>query len=162
MKYEWNGNVLTVDNEQGEKLSLDLDQLSDAVKHGAMKLGLRTALRNSTAGKMDDEAEAWKALKAKAAVFTSGVWEKAGETKAKVELTEAEQLAAVSEILIQARRTQGDTRTAEEILEAFNGLEEPRQAEILAALKKAIDKRMAAKLREKKGFAKATEVKIEF
>lgn len=47
MKYEWNGNVLTIDNEQGEKLILDLDQLSDAVKDGAMKLGLRTALRLS-------------------------------------------------------------------------------------------------------------------
>lgn len=162
MKYEWNGNVLTIDNEQGEKLSLDLDQLSDAVKDGAMKLGLRTALRNSTAGKMDDEAEGWKALKAKAAVFSSGVWEKAGEAKAKVELTEAEQLAVVSEILIQARRAQGDKRTDQEILEAFNGLEEARQAEILTALKKAIDKRMAAKLREKKGLAKATGVKVEF
>lgn len=160
MKYEWNGNVLTIDNEQGEKLSLDLDQLSDAVKDGAMKLGLRTALRNSTAGKMDDEAEGWKALKAKAAVFTSGVWEKAGEAKAKVELTEAEQLQVLSEVLILARRSQGDKRTDAEILEAFNALDQERQGKILAALKKAIDKRMAQRLREKKGVKTAGTVEF--
>lgn len=161
MKYEWNGNVLTVKNEAGESLSVDLDAMSDSVKLGAMKLGLRTALRNATAGKMDDEAEGWKALKAKAAVFDSGVWEKATEAKAKVELTEDEQLKVVEEVLILARRSQGDTRSDAEIIEAFNGLEDERKTQALGALKKTIDKKMAQRLKEKKAMGK-TAGTVEF
>lgn len=161
MKYEWNGNVLTVKNEAGESLSVDLDAMSERVKLGAMKLGLRTALRNATAGKMDDEAEGWKALKAKAAVFDSGVWEKATEAKAKVELTEDEQLKVVEEVLILARRSQGDTRSDAEIIEAFNGLEDERKTQALGALKKTIDKKMAQRLKEKKAMGK-TAGTVEF
>lgn len=161
MKYEWNGNVLTVKNEAGESLSVDLDAMSDSVKLGAMKLGLRTALRNATAGKMDDEAEGWKALKAKTAVFDSGVWEKATEAKAKVELTEDEQLKVVEEVLILARRSQGDTRSDAEIIEAFNGLEDERKTQALGALKKTIDKKMAQRLKEKKAMGK-TAGTVEF
>lgn len=161
MKYEWNGNVLTVKNEAGESLSVDLDAMSESVKLGAMKLGLRTALRNATAGKRDDEAEGWKALKAKAAVFDSGVWEKATEAKAKVELTEDEQLKVVEEVLILARRSQGDTRSDAEIIEAFNGLEDERKTQVLGALKKTIDKKMAQRLKEKKAMGK-TAGTVEF
>lgn len=161
MKYEWNGNVLSIKNDAGESLSVDLDAMSDSVKLGAMKLGLRTALRNATAGKMDDEAEGWKALKAKAAVFDSGVWEKATEAKAKVELTEDEQLKVVEEVLILARRSQGDTRSDAEIIEAFNGLEDERKTQALGALKKTIDKKMAQRLKEKKAMGK-TAGTVEF
>ena len=161
MKYEWNGNVLSISSEAGESLSVDLDAMSESVKLGAMKLGLRTALRNATAGKMDDEAEGWKALKAKAAVFNSGVWEKATEAKAKVELTQEEQLKVVEEVLILARRSQGDTRTDAEIIAAFNGLADERKGEVLVALKKTIDKKMAQRLKEKKAMGK-TAGTVEF
>jgi len=161
MKYEWDNNVLTISTDSGESLSVDLDSLSDSVKLGAMKLGIRTALRNATAGKMDDEAEGWKALKAKAAVFDSGVWEKATEAKAKVELTAEEKAQAIAETLVLARRSQGDKRSDAEILEAFNSLDEARQAQIIAALQKAIDKRLAQKLKEKKAIGKTAGV-VEF
>ena len=157
MKYEWNANVLTVTHGEGEgaeTLTLNLDDLSPAVIAGATKLGLRTALRNATAGKMDDEAEGWKALKAKAQVFSTGVWEKAGEAKGKVELTQEEIAACLAEVIIAAKRAQGDKRTDAELNEAFVALPEEKKMAILTALKKPIDKKLAQRLKDKKALGK--------
>lgn len=155
-KYEWQGSVLTVDFEvEGlETVRVDLDQLSSEVRLAAAKFGLQHALRNSTAGKMDDPAEGYKAMRAKLAVFNSGVWEKQGESRAKVELTEQEKEATVQEVIIAARRAKGDQRTGEQIITAFEGLDEDRQKAALAALKPAIDKKMKQRLQEKKKLGK--------
>lgn len=154
--YVWQGNVLTIDSEVEAigKVEVDLDKLSEPVKQAALKFGLKTALRNSTAGKMDDPAEGFKALKAKLAVFQSGVWEAEGEAKVKVGLTDDERLKILREVLVMARRAKGDKRTDAEIVTAFSELSEQRQADVLAALKTAIAKREKQALAEKKKLAK--------
>ena len=155
-KYVWTNAVLTIDFEQEglDKFEVDSSKLSQEVRESAMKFGLQTALRNATAGKMDDPAEGHKCLKAKLAVFESGVWEKAGESKAKVELTDAEKSAAITEVVIAARRAKGDTRTDVEIVTAFKALDDTRAAGVLAALAKPIEKKMKQMLADRKKLGK--------
>lgn len=155
-KYQWNGSTLVIDFEvEGlDKIEVFSNALSPEVRESAMKFGLQTALRNSTAGKMDDPHEGYKALKAKLAVFDSGVWEKAGESKGKVELSEDEKKATIAEVIIAARRAKGDQRTNEQILEAFGGLDQARQAEVIKALAKSIEKKLKQKLADKKKLGK--------
>lgn len=155
-KYQWQGNVLSIDFEvEGlKKFEVDTALLSDAVQQAAMKFGLQTALRNATAGKMDDPAEGHKALAAKLAVFDSGVWEKAGESKAKIELSAEEKAAVVEEVVIAARRAKGDTRTSAEIIAAFKSLSEDRAKGVLDALAKPIEKKLKARLADRKKLGK--------
>lgn len=155
-KYQWQGNVLSIDFEMSDldPVEINADAFSEEVKNAAMKFGLQTALRNATAGKMDDPKAGYAALVTKLKIFHSGVWEKAGESKAKIELSAEEKAAVVEEVVIAARRAKGDTRTNAEIIAAFKSLSEDRAKGVLEALAKPIEKKLKARLADRKKLGK--------
>lgn len=155
--YVWKGNVLTIDFEDKafEPVVVDVSELSSDVQDAALRFGVQVALRNSTAGKMDDLTEGYKALKAKLAVFTAGVWTEAKEAKAAAALTDEEKAVIVADVIVKAKQAKGDKRTPTEIMQAFGGLPEEQRKAAVASLQKLIDKRFKAALRDRKAAAKA-------
>lgn len=157
-KYIWNDHVLTVDFET-EGLShivVDVDKLPEAVQTAGRDFGVQVGLRNSTAGKMQDEpAEAHKLMTAKLKLYSAGTWVAEGEAKAKIVLSDGEKDAIIGDVIIKAKQAKGDKRTPVEILEAFTALPPEQKSAAIASLRKLIDKRFAAALRDRKSAAKA-------
>ena len=157
MDKKWEGTCYVVEHN-GDKVVVDIAKLPQVVIDGAVRLGIKTALRNATAGKADDEDVAFLAMKAKAEVFNSGVWEKATESKAKVELTDAERKAEIIRHIVETKVAGGDARDPKDIAAAFIALDDARKTQIMAALQKGIDKRLATALRNKKAAVKGPKV----
>jgi len=157
MKISIEGSVITQDFETAgvDVVVLDVNTLPDAVKAQAMLFGFQTALRNATAGKLEEVAKAVESVHGRVKTWQAGSWLSQAESKAAVELSKDEKSAIIASVIVLARRAQGDTRTDEEILTAFNGLDEARQGAIVAALQKPIDKRIKDQLRQKKVLAKS-------
>jgi len=164
MKISINGSVISLDFEtQGvANPTLDVNELPDAVKAQAMLFGFQTALRNATAGKLEEVEKALASVTGRISTWKSGSWQSVAESKAAVELSDDEKQMIIGTTLVMARRAQGDTRTDEDILAAFNGLPEARKTEILAALAKPIDKRIRDALRQKKAMAKNAAAGVNF
>lgn len=155
--YSWNGHVLTVDFEtEGlSHITVDVETLSDSIKTAARDFGVQVALRNATAGKMQDEpALAHKLMTAKLALFVAGTWAEEREGKAKVVLSAEEKAVIIGDVLVKAKQAKGDKRTPAEILAAFGALPAEQQSAAIASLQKLIDKRFNAALRDKKSAAK--------
>lgn len=167
-KYQWNdaGSKLTItlDDAEGAQpdVVMDMDSLSESVVQAAARFGMQTALRNSTAGKMDDLADARKALIAKATVFNAGVWAETKEQKAKAELTEAEQADVIADVIVQAKQAKGDKRAKAEILAAFGALDAAKQKAAIESVQKLIDKALKTKLKQKREAAKAGGTMADF
>lgn len=165
-KYVWTGTTLavTLSDDEGATpdVVLDMNDLTPAVVAAAARFGLQTALRNSTAGKMDDLAEARKLLIAKAGVFAGGVWAETKEAKAKAELTQAEKDEVIADVIASAKIQKGDKRSKAEIMTAFAALDVEKQKAAIASVQKVIDKVMKTKLKQKKEAAKAGADMAEF
>jgi len=157
-KYQWKQgtNVLAIDFEDSNYpvVEVDLADLHETVQDAAMRFGLKTALRNATAGKMDDLAEAYKALCAKAAVFKSGVWAEEREGAEKPSLSDEDKARIIASMIVKAKQARGDKRTADQIMTAFAALDEVAQKAAIASMQKAIDKRFKAELRDRKAAKK--------
>lgn len=164
MKITTSGSVISMDFEaEGvAPVSLDVNTLSDDVKVAGLMFGFQTAMRNATAGKLEEISKAVESVNGRIKTWQSGAWLAQGESRAAIELSDDEKKATIAQVLVMARRAQGDTRTDEEILAAFNGLNADRQGEILSALKKPIDKRLKDALRQKKALAKGGTSAITF
>ena len=164
MKIKSEGSVVSLDFETAgtENMAVDVSAFNDSVKHAAMMFGFQTALRNTTAGKLEELPKALEALKGRVSTWNSGSWLSQAEAKAAVDLSTDEKNAIIGNVIIMARRAQGDTRTDGEILGAFNGLDETRKGAILEALKKPIDKRIKEALRQKKTLAKTAAGAVSF
>lgn len=154
-KYTFNGNSLSIDfTEDGidEVVTADLDGMTDAVQQASARFGLKTVLRNSTAGKMDNPADALKALKARLATLESGKWAEEGEGTAKVELTDDERAAVIQGTICIAY---GKPANDAEMLKKLAGASESTMGAILAKLKPQIDKALKQALSKKKAAAKS-------
>lgn len=134
---------------------VDFSTLPEAVKVEAMKFGFQTAMRNATAGKLEEVEKAKKAVDERVATWQKGDWKTAAEQKAAIELGEDERKGVIGRVIVMARRAKGDTRSEAEILAAFDGLDQDRQKGVLEALKKPIDKQIKDALRQKKLLSKA-------
>lgn len=159
-KYQWQGNVLTVDFAEDKAglapLSLDLDKLAKPVLDSITKMGARTIARNATAGKMDDPDEAHKAMAARFELFQKGIYASEGKVAVKITLTQEEKDGIILGLLIKAKRSQpNEKRTDAEIAKAFNALPDEKKLAALASLQKLIDKALKTALAEKKKLAKA-------
>jgi hypothetical protein len=164
MKITQNGSIINMnfETEGVADISVDVNSLPDAVKISALMFGFQTALRNSTAGKLDELEKAVASVQGRIKTWTDGSWLSQAESKAAVEITDDEKKSLIAATLVMARRAQGDTRTDEEILTAFNGLPAERQTAVLAALAKPIDKRIREALRQKKAMAKGVATGVQF
>lgn len=158
--YIWKDGLLsvTLSDAEGAERDLEFDpmQSPQEVRDAAMRFGFATALRNSTAGKMDDLEVARKLLLAKAATF-SKVWAEAKDGKAKVELTADEIAGIVGDVIVRAKQAKGDKRAAADILAAFNARTEDERKATIASLKSLIDKAMKQRLKDKKAAAKLAD-----
>jgi len=155
MKITREGELFTVDFEDGkDQVTLDVGTLSEDVRTAAMLFGFQTALRNSTAGKLEEMDKARASLTGRVKTWSDGAWLSVAESKAAIELTKEERQQVIGQVVILARRAQGDARTDAEILGAFNGLADERKQAVLKALEKPIDKRLKDALRQKKSLAK--------
>lgn len=156
MKLAIAGSVITMnfETEGVADIVVDVNELPDAVKAQALMFGFQTALRNATAGKLDELEKAIASVKGRIETWKGGSWQTVAEAKAAIELTDDEKKQIIGATVVMARRAQGDTRTDEEILTAFNGLPDERRGAVLTALQKPIDKRIRDALRQKKALAK--------
>lgn len=157
-KYSTSGTTVTLDLEDSKPaLVCDLASLSPDVQREISLFGLRTLMRNATAGKIEDlsDGKARAAVEQRLATFASGKFTSEAESKAKAELSEDERNDVIRNVIVMAKRAKGDTRDAPTILTAFNALPDAQKSTILATLQKVIDKQMKAKLREKKQTAKS-------
>jgi uncharacterized protein HemY len=149
-KYAWNGNVLTVDLEDGKPaVVVDAAKFADAIKSKAFQLGVQTKVRNFTAGKMDDAAKGRTAMEEGVKELFGGNW--GTEKQAAVELSDAERTEVVNTYLVEAKRAVGDKRPAPEIVASFRKLPTEQQAAILKKHERNINKRLKAALNVKKG-----------
>lgn len=157
-KYETSGKVLSIDLEDGkDKIVVDVASLAQAVQDAALMFGVRTVLRNTTAGKMDEPEKARTAMLARVALFTSGKWESETTSAAAVELSDEERSKIVGDVIVLAKKAKGDTRSPGDILRAFNGLPEAQRGAAVASLQKMIDKKLKDALRQKRTMAKGAE-----
>lgn len=160
--YVWKDGVLSVTLVDAEGVEPDLvfDPMAcnQSVRDAAMRFGFQVALRNATAGKMDEiDAKARPDLLAKAKVFVGGVWKEATEGKAEVKLSEEERAQVIVEVLLRWKKAKGDKRPDAEILEAFQAIGEVKRKEVLASLAKLIDMALKQRLKDKKAAAKVTD-----
>lgn len=158
-QYTWaqDGSTLTIklDEADADPTIVNVGALSQPIMQAACKFGLQTALRNSTAGKMDDLDVARKALRAKVAQFLEGKWAAEGAAKAGIELSDEEKQDIMSAVIVNAYKAKGSTKTPAEILTGFNALDEAQQSGVMTALKKAIDVAIKDALSKKKKAAKS-------
>lgn len=159
-KYTEAGTTVTLDLEDSKPpLSCDLSKLKPEVQQSIAIFGLRTLMRNATAGKIEDlsDGKARSAVEQRLATFASGRFVSEGESKAKTELSDEERNEVIRNVIVMAKKAKGDTRPATEIIGAFNKLADEQKQTILGTLQKVIDKQLKAKLREKKTVGKATQ-----
>lgn len=157
-KYTQSGTSVTLDLEdQKPSITADLSTYSADVQREIALFGLRTLMRNATAGKIEDlsDGKARRDVENRLATFASGKFTSEQESKAKQELTEEERNDVIRNVIVMAKKAKGDTRDAATIIGAFNTLPDAQKATILGTLQKVIDKQMKAKLREKKQTAKS-------
>lgn len=157
-KYTEQGNVLTLDLEdQQPVITADLTSYSPEVQQQIAMFGLRTLVRNATAGKIEDlsDGKARAAVEQRLKTFASGKFTSESTSKAGVELTEDEKNDVIRSVIVMAKKANGDPRDEGAIITAFNGLDQTKKQEIVASLQKAIDKQLKTKLKQKKDAAKA-------
>lgn len=157
MKITINGTNISMNFETEGVSNIDLDvaTLPEAVKHQAMIFGFQHAMRNATAGKLEEVQKAVDAVTARVGNWKSGSWMTQAEAKAAITLSDEERSQVVARVIVMARKAKGDTRSDSEILTAFNALDEARKAAVVASLQKPIDKQIKNALREKKLLSKS-------
>lgn len=145
--------------DQKPPLVGDLSTLKPEVVTQIAMFGLRTLMRNATAGKIEDltDGKARQAVEQRLATFASGKFVAEGDAKAKLELTDAEKSEVIRNVIVMAKKAKGDVRAEADIIIAFNGLSPEQKQAIVASLQKVIDKQIKQKLREKKSVAKGAE-----
>jgi len=147
MKYAWEGNKFEIDFEDnGAPTAVEASQFPKNVLDQMLKLGIRTKLRNYTAGK--DTAEARKAIATGLEQLLAGNW---GVDREKIELTTDEQNQVIGSFIVAAKRARGDTRAEDAILSAWNGLPGDKKDAVLKANAKGIKRALAERLKAKKG-----------
>lgn len=154
-KYVWQDNgalAITLSDAEGAQPDLVFQPTATSAdtQLAATRFGFQTALRNATAGKMDDLDEARKALLARAKVFMETGWKSESEGAGKIELTQEEKDATVARVLCINKRANGDKRTDVEILTAFGGLDDEKKVAVLASIAKPIEKALKQALRDKR------------
>ena len=147
MKYAWEGNKFSIDFEDNAApISVEASQFPKNVMELMLKLGIRTKLRNYTAGK--DVADARKAVEVGLKQLLDGNW---GVDREKVELTSDEQKQVVNSYIVAAKRARGDTRDEGAILSAWESLPNDKKDAVLKANNKQIKRALAERLKAKKG-----------
>lgn len=157
-KYTESGTTVSVDLEDSKPaITADFASYTPEVQKEISMFGLRTLMRNATAGKMDDvsDGKARTAMEHRLKLFADGKFVAEGTSKASVELSIEEQNEVIRNVIVMAKKAKGDTRDATAIITAFNGLPNEQRKGILASLQKVVDKQMKERLRQKKLAAKA-------
>lgn len=147
--------AMNFETEGIANVEIDVATLPDAVKHQAMVFGFQTALRNATAGKLEEINKAVESVNGRINTWKTGAWQTQAEAKAAITLSDDERSQVVARVIVMARKAKGDTRSDSEILTAFNALDEARKAAVVASLQKPIDKQIKNALREKKLLSKS-------
>lgn len=155
MKASTEGTVISFDFEDGKSpVELDVASLNQEVKDAGLLFGMRTVMRNATAGKMEEVEKARAAMESRVQLFKSGKWQTEGETRAAVELSSAEKDQIVKDAIVLYKKSKGDQREPAAILAAFAQLDGAIQQRFVDSLGSIIKTRMKAMLKDKKSAGK--------